>query len=84
MVATHTDASPMGERFNLDTIITGLAADLQALREGTISLDDARARADLAKQIFNGVRLVINGERMLQSRAKVVGGAIGHTPEAAR
>lgn len=66
------NSSPMGERFSLDAIIDGLASDLVSLRAGTITLDDARVRAELAKQIFNGVRLVINGRRMLEQQAKTI------------
>jgi hypothetical protein len=73
MDAARTEAAPMTERFNLDTVILGLASDLFQLRAGSISVEDARARADLAKQIFNGVRLVINGQRVLQSRAHEIG-----------
>lgn len=66
------NSSPMGERFSLDAIIEGLASDLVCLRAGTITLDDARVRADLAKQIFNGIRLAINGRRMLEQQAKTI------------
>lgn len=75
MRRTHNDASPLGERFSLDAVIDGLALDLADLRAGKISLEDARARADLAKQIFNGIRLVINGRRMLEREAKMIGEA---------
>lgn len=70
----RSDAAPMGERFSLDAVIDGLAGDLVALRSGGISLDDARIRAELAKQIFNGVRLVINGRKMLEREARQIGG----------
>lgn len=49
----------------LPLIIDGLASDLQALRDGQISVNDAIARATLAKQIFNGVRLYLNGSAFL-------------------
>lgn len=73
----HDSASPLGDRFSLDAVIDGLASDLAELRAGKISLDDARARADLAKQIFNGVRLVITGRKMLEREAKMIGAGEG-------
>lgn len=67
------DSSPLGERFALDAVIDGLAGDLVALRSGQISVPDALARAELAKQIFNGLRLVISGRRMLEKDARQIG-----------
>jgi len=64
-----SDATPMGDRFRLDAVILGLAGDLDALRSGSISVEDARVRADLAKQIFNGVRMVVNARKVLEDRA---------------
>lgn len=71
MVSARDNTSPIGDKFSLDSVIDGLAKDLAALRAGQISLDDARIRAEMAKQIFNGVRLVINGRRMLEKTAKL-------------
>lgn len=64
----RSEASPLDERFSLEDVIGGLAGDLRALRAGSISIEDARTRAELAKQLFNGVRLVINARRHLESR----------------
>ncbi len=55
----------VSERLGLPIIIDGLVSDLQELRAGTITVNDATARALLAKQIFNGVRLYVNGMRLL-------------------
>lgn len=71
MVSARSEASPLGERFNLETVIQGIADDIAALRGGHISVDDARVRAELAKQFMNGVRLVINAQRFLEDRAKL-------------
>lgn len=68
-IAARSEASPLGERFNLDSVINGLACDLDELRAGKISVDDARVRAELAKQIMNGVRLVVNAQKYLEGRA---------------
>lgn len=65
----RSEASPLTERFSLDDIINSLAADMVAVREGRMSVDAARAQAELAKQLFNGIRLVVNAQRMLEGRA---------------
>ena len=67
---SRSDASPMNERFLLDDVILGLVVDLQELRARKITINDAQARAELAKQIFNGVRLAINAQHMLEGRAR--------------
>lgn len=69
----RSEASPLTARFSLDEIINGLAADLVAVREGRMSTEAARAQADLAKQLFNGVRLVVNAQKYLEVRALPVG-----------
>lgn len=69
----HTrSTSSLNDRFQLDAIIMGLAADLDLLRAGKISVDDARARSELAKQIMNGVRLIINARRSLEAEARLL------------
>jgi len=67
---TAGSATPLSDRFDLDTVIRGLAGDLEALRAGRISVEDARVRAELAKQIMNGVRLVVNAQKFLEERAR--------------
>lgn len=69
MDSARSEASPLGERFNLDSVIAGLASDLDLLRAGKISVDDARVRGELAKQIMNGVRLVVNAQKYLEGRS---------------
>jgi len=59
------------DKYSLETIVRGLADDLTALRSGSISIKDAQARAELAKQYMNGVRLVLNARNSLESQAKV-------------
>lgn len=63
--------------YSLDTIVKGIAEDLLALRAGKISIKDAQARALLAKQYMNGVRLVINARNSLEQGARPV----GHLPK---
>ncbi|MDO9006342.1 MAG: hypothetical protein Q7V20_23100 [Aquabacterium sp.] len=58
-------ATPISDILGLRAIIDGLATDLQDLRDHNISPADGLARAALAKQIFNGVRLYITAARSL-------------------
>jgi len=69
------EAAPLSDHFSIDAIIGGLASDLSNLRAGTISVEDARVRAELAKQIFNGVRMVINAQKFLSVNAKQISAA---------
>jgi len=52
-------STPVSDALGIRSVIDGLASDLQDLRAGTISPVDAMARAHLAKQFFNGARLVL-------------------------
>lgn len=67
MQDTLTDTA---DQYSLDAIVKGIADDLIALRAGRISIKDAQARALLAKQYMNGVRLVINARQSLEAAAK--------------
>lgn len=73
MAKRDYETAPVADRLNIEDIINGLASDLVALREGRIGVQDAVARALLAKQIFNGVRLYLNGMKLLSDRAEPVG-----------
>ena len=72
MAARDYESAPVSDRLNLEEIINGLAGDLKALRAGEITVPDAHARAVLAKQIFNGVRIYLNGMALLSGQAKKV------------
>jgi hypothetical protein len=52
-------STPVSDALGIRGVIDGLATDLQDLRAGKISPVDAMARAHLAKQFFNGARLVL-------------------------
>lgn len=69
MLDDEEPPSPLEKRFSLDEVILGMISDLEALRAGTISIQDGRVRAEMAKQVLNGVRLVINAQRFLETRA---------------
>lgn len=71
-MATIDESAPLGERFHIDRVVLGLASDLDALRAGKISVDDARVRAEMAKQIMNGVRLLLNARKSLEAEAKLI------------
>lgn len=71
------ETAPVSEELGLVQVINGLVGDLQELRAGKISTNDAIARSLLAKQIFNGVRLYLSGTKLLTERAKQVD-AISH------
>ncbi|MDE1914684.1 MAG: hypothetical protein KGJ57_04380 [Sphingomonadales bacterium] len=73
MQDTVTD---VGSQISLDVIVQGIAQDLTDLRSGKISVKDAQARALLAKQYMNGVRLVLNARKSLEQGARPVA-AIG-------
>ena len=70
----------IGEAFDVPAIIRGLHGDLVALRNGTITVKEAQTRADLAKQIFNGLRLFVQTQRFLSEKAKKIT-AIEGSPE---
>jgi len=62
-------ASNIADRFDLQTLIEGLAQDLKDLRAGKISVRDAHARAALGKQILRGVHYVVVAQKFLEGRA---------------
>ncbi|QUT07945.1 hypothetical protein KFK14_11455 [Sphingobium phenoxybenzoativorans] len=70
-----SESTDVASPYSLDAIVKGIADDLVSLRRGEISIKDAEARAMLAKQYMNGVRLVINARQSLEAAAKPV--AIG-------
>jgi len=72
MAARDYESAPATETLLLVDIIRGLANDLDALRAGKITVSDAMARSMLAKQIFNGVRIYMNGTKLLSGQAKVL------------
>jgi hypothetical protein len=71
-------SSPVSEKLGLQEVILGLAGDIAALRSGEISPADALARAALAKQVFNGVRLYLQAITTLERSARDVSQGISH------
>lgn len=68
------ESAPATDGLGIPAIIDGLASDLEQLRAGKISVNDAIARSMLAKQIFNGVRIYLNGAKLLADNARPVHG----------
>jgi hypothetical protein len=72
MNAAEKSIGPMTARFDLLTFTDGLIGDLQALRRGKISVRDARARAELARQVLRAVHYVVTAQKFLESNAQVL------------
>jgi hypothetical protein len=72
MVDIESIPTGLGERFSLDGVINGLISDLEDLRGGRISVSDAKARAELAKQAMNGIRLVVTAQKFLEQGARQI------------
>ena len=69
MAEEFRESGVLSGRFSLDSLILGIIQDLDDLRNGKISVKDAQARAELAKQAMNGVRLVITAQKFLENKA---------------
>lgn len=72
MVSRDYVSAPLSESLGLGGVIAGLVGDLDALRAGKITVADAIARSLLAKQIFNGVRIYMNGTKYLSDAAQLI------------
>jgi hypothetical protein len=72
MAARDYEIATVTDHLDLDKVIRGLSSDLESLRAGKISVNDAIARSLLAKQIFNGVRLYLSATKLLASSAPAV------------
>lgn len=67
------ETMPVSAELGLPGVIKDLIGDLNDLRAGKISVQDAVARSLLAKQVFNGVRIYLNGSNVLVSNARRLG-----------
>ena len=65
-------STPVADSLGLRAVILGLAQDLQDLRARKISPNEGLARAAVAKQIWNGVRLYIDASKQIEKAAKDV------------
>lgn len=62
------ETGPITQRFNLEDVVAGLVKDLSLLRAGKITVNDAKTRGELGKQILRGVGLFLQGEKMLDMK----------------
>jgi hypothetical protein len=69
------------ERFNLPIFVDRLIVDLELLRAGKISIREAKARAELAKQVLRGVHYVVTAQKYLEGQAKEIPPYKGPTVE---
>lgn len=70
MAPRDYSSAPVAENLALGDVIKGLAADLKDMREKKISPQEGIARAAVAKQLFNGVRLYLQAMQMLEKDAR--------------
>lgn len=68
------DSAPVADSLDLSAVIRGLASDLDGMRAKTVSPQEGLARAAVAKQLFNGVRLYLQAMQTLERDAKPVPG----------
>lgn len=65
-MAGPADLAPLTERFSLNSFTDDLIADLKLLRAGRISVKDAHARAELAKQVIRAIHLAVAARKFLE------------------
>lgn len=63
-------STPVSDALGIRAVIDGLASDLQDLRNNVINPQDAMARAAIAKQFFNGARLVLFAMKELREHER--------------
>lgn len=64
----------MNERFDLGRFTDRLIEDLELLRAGKITPTDARARADLARQVLRSIGYVLEAQKVIDGRMLAAGG----------
>lgn len=69
---TEAPAHPLDGLISYKDFIAGLVGDLTALRAGELTVAQARARSDLAKQIVRAVAVGLDAQRLLVESAKPV------------
>lgn len=65
-------STPVADSLGLQDVVNGLAEDLKQMRAGEISPQEGVARAAVAKQLFNGVRLYMQALKTLESAARPI------------
>lgn len=72
MAPRDYESAPVSDRLDLASVIRGLSGDLEDMRAKKISPQEGIARAAVAKQLFNGVRLYLQALQTLEREAKPV------------
>lgn len=72
MNAEEKSSGPMTARFDLLQFTDDLISDLSKLRQGKISIRDARARAELARQVLRSVHYVVSAQKFIERNALTV------------
>jgi len=68
----HKDTvGPLTDRFNLMDFTDSLIEDLKLLRQGDISVHEAHARANLAKQVLKSVHYTIVAQKFMIEQAQL-------------
>ncbi len=70
--SSQTSTPELPPNLSIEAVISGLASDLESLRSGRISVQQAQAAANLGKQVFNGMKLVVSARKMLSDAANEV------------
>ena len=65
-------STPVADSLGLRDVILGLVGDLRDMRARKISPAEGLARAAIAKQICNGVRLYLDASRQLERQARQI------------
>lgn len=60
------------QRFDLGRFVDHLLEDYEQLRQGAISIPEARARADSARQVLRGIRQYVELAKHLERGAPVL------------
>lgn len=67
MADAATDTNLIG--IDLMGFTKSLISDLEKLRAGEISVQQARAAAELARQVIRSMSLVVTAQRLIEARA---------------
>lgn len=78
MPSRDYESTPVADSLGLRQVLLGLASDIEAVRHGTMSPQQALAHAAVAKQLFNGCRLYLQALRDLETPPGETHRAIGH------
>ena len=79
--ADNAGVTSIADAMDIEAFTLGLIEDLQLLRAGKISVTDARARAELARQTLRAVGYVIAAQKYLSQAARAVGGPGQSSPQ---